>query len=123
MTLSHPWGATPGLTIVQGIMGINPTKPGFEAFKVKIRPGKLRQVNVQTPSARGIIKAALDVNGGQQLLDITVPMNSKATIVLPAGAQLGSVKDSGGVDLEGMHTDNDQLILGSGNYHVSYRTN
>ncbi|EHO51237.1 family 78 glycoside hydrolase catalytic domain [Lentilactobacillus kisonensis] len=123
MTLSHPWGATPGLTIVQGIMGINPTKPGFEAFKVKIRPGKLRQVNVQTPSARGIIKAALDVNGGQQLLDITVPMNSKTTIVLPAGAQLGSVKDSGGVDLEGMHTDNDQLILGSGNYHVSYRTN
>ncbi|GHP14068.1 hypothetical protein YK48G_14930 [Lentilactobacillus fungorum] len=122
MTMSHPWGATPGLTIVQGIMGINPTQPGFASFTVKIRPGKLRHLKVETPSARGIIKASFDVAGEQRVVKVNVPMNTRATVILPADSQLLSVRNRDGTDLEGMPPDHHQLGLGSGNYQILYRS-
>jgi alpha-L-rhamnosidase len=122
MTMSHPWGATPGLTIVQGIMGINPTQPGFARFTVKIRPGKLRHLKVETPSARGIIKASFDVAGEQRVVKVNVPMNTRATVILPADSQLLSVRNRDGTDLEGMPPDHHQLGLGSGNYQILYRS-
>ena len=123
MTMSHPWGATPGLTIVQGIMGINPTKPGFENFSVKIRPGSLHRVSVETPSAKGIIKATLTVGTDEQIVTVHVPMNAKGTVILPDGSHLMTIQDRNGTDLEGMLTKTGQIVLGSGNYQISYRTN
>lgn len=123
MTMSHPWGATPGLTIVQGIMGINPTKPGFETFNVKIRPGSLHHLSVETPSSKGIIKASLAVGTDEHTVTIDVPMNSKGTIVLPESSRVTKVRDMNGSDVEAMGTENDKIILGSGNYQISYETN
>ncbi|MDN6436379.1 MAG: alpha-L-rhamnosidase, partial [Lentilactobacillus parabuchneri] len=123
MTMSHPWGATPGLTIVQGIMGINPTKPGFETFNIKIRPGNLHNLSVETPSSKGIIKAKLSVQDTKQVVTVEIPMNSKGTIILPENSQLIEVEDRHGSDLGGMPTDTNQVVLGSGQYQISYSVN
>lgn len=123
MTMSHPWGATPGLTIVQGIMGVNPTKPGFETFNIKIRPGNLHNLSVETPSSKGIIKAKLSVQDTKQVMTVEIPMNSKGTIILPENSQLIEVEDRHGSDLGGMPTDTNQVVLGSGQYQISYSIN
>lgn len=123
MTMSHPWGATPGLTIVQGIMGINPTKPGFDAFTVKIRPGNLHHLRIETPSSKGIIKATLAVGADEQTVTVDVPMNSMGTVALPEGSHVTSIKDANGTNVAGVNAETDQIILGSGHYQISYRTN
>lgn len=120
MTMSHPWGATPGLTIVQGIMGINPTKPGFETFNVKIRSGNVQHVNVETPSSKGIIKAALSANGEKQIVTVDVPMNSKATVILPENSESVEVT-SGKGRTDAMSEDSVHIVLGSGKYRISYK--
>lgn len=82
-------------------MGINPTKPGFETFNIKIRPGNLHNLSVETPSSKGIIKAKLSVQDTKQVVTVEIPMNSKGTIILPENSQLIEVEDRHGSDLGG----------------------
>lgn len=119
MTLSHPWGATPGLTIVQGIMGIVPLKPGFEEFRIRIQPGELSALSVKTPSARGIIQANYKKEADQRVVSVSVPMNSKAKI------ELSDINTARKITLNGkaISLDNveDGLNLASGKYTIEYR--
>lgn len=123
MTLSHPWGATPGLTIVQGIMGINPTAPGFNTFDVRIRPGDLKNLKVETPSSKGIIRATYQAEGNSRLLTVSVPMNSKGTVVLPEDSYSAHTKSVKETDKEGMPAETNRIVLGSGKYQISYMVN
>ncbi|UYN56028.1 trehalase family glycosidase [Lacticaseibacillus chiayiensis] len=75
-TLSHPWGATPGLTIVQGILGIMPIEPGFSTFRIKVRPGKLTHLNLTTPSVKGLITVHYQQEADNRILEVAVPMNA-----------------------------------------------
>ncbi|WP_283680285.1 family 78 glycoside hydrolase catalytic domain [Lentilactobacillus sp. Marseille-Q4993] len=114
LTLSHPWGATPGLTIVQGIMGIVPLKPGFAEFQVKVRPGNLKRLSVSTPSARGMIRVNYTQTGDEVVLNIDVPMNSLAQVSVP--------QDGASVTIDGAecHEDQDEIKIGSGRHEVRY---
>lgn len=60
MTLSHPWGASPGCSIVQGMFGITPVKAGFSEFNIKLQPGSIASASVNAPSIRGTIEASYD---------------------------------------------------------------
>ena len=119
LTLSHPWGATPGLTIVQGIMGIVPLKPGFDLFRLRIQPGQLKRLEVTTPSSKGIIQAKFIVERQQKKISINVPMNAKVQVELPKGSQLLKVND-GEEDIQ-PGLENSHVVLPSGNYVIVYR--
>jgi len=119
LTLSHPWGATPGLTIVQGIMGIVPLKPGFDLFRLRIQPGQLKQIAVTTPSSKGIIQAKFSAEQQQSKISVNVPMNSKIQIELPKGSQLIAVND-GEEDIQ-LGLENSHVVLPSGNYVITYK--
>lgn len=84
LTLSHPWGATPGCMIVQGLFGILPTAPGFDSFQIKLQPGSVSSAEVTAPSIKGPIHAAYEHADSDRLtLEIDIPMNSRATVSLP----------------------------------------
>lgn len=118
LTLSHPWGATPGLTIVQGIMGIIPLKPGFDLFRLRIQPGQLRELAVTTPSSKGIIQAKFIAESDQNRITVNVPMNSKVQVELPKDSQLIKVNDGESDIWPGL--EDNHVILPSGNYVITY---
>lgn len=120
MTLSHPWGATPGLTIVQGIMGINPIEPGFNTFRIKVRPGNLKKLQVTTPSPKGLIKVAYQRNGLQAELVAEVPTNAQAELVLPEEATDIQIT---GTTNQLAANNNSTINLASGKYRISYHQN
>jgi len=117
--MSHPWGATPGLTIVQGIMGIVPLKPGFDLFRLRIQPGQLKKIEVTTPSSKGIIQAKFVAEQQQNKISVNVPMNSKIRVELPKGSQLVEVND-GEEDMQ-PGLENSHVVLPSGNYVIAYK--
>ncbi len=120
LTFSHPWGATPGLTIIQGIMGINPLKPGFDEFEVRVRPGALTQLRAQTPSAKGLIKVDYERSGQQATLTVGVPMNSQATINLSEQSRLKQIRNGGGKLLDLTTDESNNVFLPSGTYQLTY---
>ncbi|MCT3400380.1 glycoside hydrolase family 78 protein [Lentilactobacillus hilgardii] len=120
LTLSHPWGATPGLTIVQGIMGINPIKPGFETFRIKIRSGNLSYLRVTTPSSRGIIKAKYNRENRHVQINVDIPMNTEAVIDLEKGSQSVVIQDIDGNQLSGDLSTENSFTLSSGKYQIAY---
>lgn len=89
MTLSHPWGASPGCSIVQGLFGILPTKAGFEEFSVKLQPGGIASASVKAPTVKGAVLVSYE-NGSEEDLaanrltaSVTVPTNTRAVVSLP----------------------------------------
>jgi alpha-L-rhamnosidase len=104
------------------ILGINPdaNHPGYEHFTIHPRlGGTLTWAKGSYNSIRGQIASSWKIENGQFLLDVTVPPNTRATVVLPArdaksvyinGKQL---KKASSVSLE-----NNELAveLGSGTY-------
>lgn len=85
LTLSHPWGAAPGLTIVQGLMGINPLTPGFSEFSIKPQVGLLTRVKLTTPCAKGLITIDYQKQAATRQLVIKVPANSTAHVMFDQG--------------------------------------
>lgn len=85
LTLSHPWGASPGLTIVQGLAGIMPLQAGGYRFSVRVQvtPGTTFQLT--TPSSQGLIRLNYHEEGRTAVLALTVPMNAEAVVRTPKG--------------------------------------
>ena len=122
LTLSHPWGATPGLTIVQGVFGIVPLAPGFTTFRVKVRPGNLKHLDLTTPSVKGLITLHYRHEPTHQMLDVTVPMNTTAQVELPDDAQAIVVHDQYGKDwTASIEHDHDTLTIPMGRYQIQYQ--
>ncbi|TLF41741.1 alpha-L-rhamnosidase [Lacticaseibacillus zeae] len=122
LTLSHPWGATPGLTIVQGIAGIMPIEPGFSTFRIKVRAGNLTHLNLTTPSVKGLITVHYQQDAGNQTLEVAIPMNAKAQVELPAQAHQVAVQDQFGKDwTTAVQHDDQTLTIPAGSYRITYQ--
>lgn len=117
LTMSHPWGATPGLTLIQGVMGIIPLEPGFSKFRIRVRPGNLEKLSVKTPSTKGIISVNYIGHKSKNVktIKLTIPMNSTAQLELPLHSQNVTVE---GADTVEIHDGT--LSLKSGSYVVEY---
>ena len=85
MTMSHPWGAAPGCSIVQGTFGILPTKAGFEEFDIKIQPGDIASAKVKAPTVKGAVEVSYSDADKENALvaDVTIPANTKAKVYMP----------------------------------------
>ncbi|MBR3844116.1 MAG: family 78 glycoside hydrolase catalytic domain, partial [Clostridia bacterium] len=117
MTLSHPWGASPGCSIVQGMFGIYPTTPGFYTFDIKLQLGQIGSATVTVPSVQGSISASYAQTETGLSAAVVVPANTTATLWLPAEKQgeltVNGTPVSGEFDGHYM-----KVPLGSGNYTV-----
>ncbi|MBS5387755.1 MAG: family 78 glycoside hydrolase catalytic domain [Clostridiales bacterium] len=121
MTMSHPWGAAPGCSIVQGTFGILPTKAGFEEFDIKIQPGDIASAKVKAPTVKGAVEVSYSGADKENALvaDVTIPANTKAKVYMPVtNKNLGYLL----IDKEKTEAVNNGshlfVELGSGSYHI-----
>ncbi|WP_343246523.1 family 78 glycoside hydrolase catalytic domain [Diplocloster hominis] len=126
MTLSHPWGAAPGCSIVQGMFGILPTKAGFDEFAIKLQPGDISSASIKAPTVKGPITVSVENAGeegirtNQMKAVVTIPVNSKAKVYMPVEDNLLTYLDIDGVKTDGIKEDGYLAVeLGSGTYTVS----
>lgn len=81
--------------MVENIGGIHAAEPGYR--KILIAPQidpRLTWAQVAYDSCRGEIRVHWRIEGGKLLMDVTVPANTTATVVLPA-KDAGAVMESG----------------------------
>lgn len=113
-----------------GIAGIRPASPGFEQIRIQpvIRDG-LTWAKGSYDSIHGKIASAWKRSGTQLNLDVTVPANTTATVLIPA-KQLSDVTEGGkaikrvaGVKAARWDKDVVQLEIGSGDYHFTVNSN
>ncbi len=124
----YAYGAI-GEWMYRTIGGIKPdiAHSGYKHFIIEPKPGgKLTTANAEFTSLYGEIISRWKIENGVFKLEVTIPPNSSATIILPE-AQVSAIRESGkplsksllreGVKQEG---DTVSINLGSGNYIFEY---
>lgn len=126
MTMSHPWGAAPGCSIVQGTFGIMPTDAGFDEFTIKFQPGEVASAEVTTPSVKGEIQASYangtadDIENLKMTASVTIPVNTKAKVSLPVPGARYTTMYVNGEKVKGTNDGTYLTVeLGSGTYDLS----
>jgi len=103
----YAYGAI-GDWMYRNMAGINsdPTAPGYKKVVIAPKPGgKITAVSADLSSPYGTISSSWKIENGIFKLDVQVPANTTATVILPAVA----IKD-------GKETSN-KAEIGSGSYH------
>lgn len=84
-TRSHPWGTSAIPAVVQGLVGVQRTSPGYFSFKVKPRLGGdkkgLDNISLRMPSLAGFID--INVTASPFRLEAQVPCNTRASLCVP----------------------------------------
>ena len=126
MTMSHPWGAAPGCSIVQGTFGIMPIDAGFDEFTIKFQPGEVASAEVTTPSVKGEIQASYangtadDIENLKMTASVTIPVNTKAKVSLPVPSARYTTMCVNGEKVKGTNDGTYLTVeLGSGTYDLS----
>ncbi|MHA4896460.1 family 78 glycoside hydrolase catalytic domain [Pedobacter sp. PWIIR3] len=99
----YAYGAI-GDWMYKNVAGINPVSaaPGYKEILIKPIPGgKLTSASGEINTSYGTLKSAWTLTDGTFKLDVTIPANTKATVVLPKSGKTEQI--------------------GSGNYHFEYK--
>ena len=89
LTLSHPWGASPGCSIVQGMFGILPLKPGFDLFSIKLQPSGIPEAKIKVPTIKGPVFVSykngsdIDLKENKIEIEVEIPFNSQTIVYVP----------------------------------------
>lgn len=84
---NHAWGASPANIITNKLMGIEPLEPAFRKVQIKPQPGNLAWAKIKTPTIRGPIHVSFENKADQFVLDVQIPANTRAKVVLPKRGQ------------------------------------
>lgn len=84
-TINHAWSGGPLTLLSQKVCGIEPTAPGFKAFRIQPQLGTLTEASAVVATQYGDIKVHIRKSGRMLLFDITVPEQTSAEIVTPKG--------------------------------------
>ncbi len=82
-TINHAWSGGALTALHQYAAGIEPTAPGFKAFRVFPRMGALRRLSTTVPTRQGAIQVQLERTEQQLAMRVTVPPGSRAEIGFP----------------------------------------
>jgi alpha-L-rhamnosidase len=123
-SLSHYAHGAVGSFIFGNVGGIRPELPGYKRILVQpmIRPG-LTWAKTSYDSIQGRIATAWKVSDGKLNLEVTIPVNATATVVVPAADGSVVTENNKPVDqveaMKLLRRGNNQCVfeVGSGNYH------
>lgn len=87
---NHAWGAAPANIIPRWLMGVRPLAPGFARMVVQPQPGTLRYARLKLPTIRGPVFTAFDNAPDRFRLEVRLPANTSARLMLPAGNRRGA---------------------------------
>jgi hypothetical protein len=83
---NHAWGAAPANIIPRKLFGIEPLEAGFRKIRIQPQPATLRQAEILMPTVRGNVRVAFKNTPNEKfLLNVEIPANATAEIVLPNG--------------------------------------
>lgn len=129
-SLNHCALGSVGAWMYQTIGGIapDPQHPGYRRYIIRPRPGgSLTSANASYNSVYGPIATAWRLSGAAFELDVTIPVNSAASVYLPASSleaitESGQpIKRVGGIHFERMEQGSAVLAVGSGTYRFRAR--
>ena len=108
------------------VAGIDTDGPGFRKILIQPQPRQgLTSARASFDSPSGKIASGWQVAGGKLTLDVTIPVNSVATVRIPT-SEPGSVTESGvalsgaqGVTPLGKSPNGVSVSIGSGTYHFA----
>jgi alpha-L-rhamnosidase len=84
-TYSHPWGTSPIIAIVHGVMGLRQTSASWESFSVEPHLGGIESANITIPTLRGLITVIANATHTA----VVIPCGSRATICAKHGYSSG----------------------------------
>ena len=85
--INHAWSGGPLTMMSQKVVGIEPTSPAFETFRVAPQLGKLKHAEASLVTADGSrIRVAVEQDEqGRMTIRLEVPKGKKAQVVFPDG--------------------------------------
>ncbi|QGY45274.1 Bacterial alpha-L-rhamnosidase [Maribellus comscasis] len=122
LTWNHAWGAAPGNIIPRRLLGIQPLDPGFKTFTVNPQPTGLEELEIRVPTIRGGIECSLNSNAGLWEMDLSVPGNSEAFVLIPSELNNILVNGENHTPASQIHylgMSRNLLQLKGGNYRIS----
>lgn len=110
------------------ILGIYPEKPGYKQTLIHPQPGgSLTWAKGDYHSIAGKIAVSWKKEGGAFSLDVTIPANTTATVVLPSGKNVtegaNELKRADGVHISVQNEKETRLLVSSGTYHFTVSEN
>jgi hypothetical protein len=120
--MSHGWGSTALVEIQQTLLGVRPTGPGYSTFDLIPPVSGLDHASGVVPTPRGPITVAWQrpaTPGGTFTVDVTVPPNSTARVLLPAASPSSVAHRPRGVSLSDVAGGRAVLHVGAGKFHLS----
>ena len=108
------------------LAGITPQKPGFEEIRIHpVLPTCLAFADASEETLKGRVRSSWRRNGGATEMDVTIPVNTTATVYVPAANPQAvteggcSLDKAAGVTFTGMEGASAVLRVGSGDYHFT----
>lgn len=92
---NHAWGAAPANAIAFNLMGIKPIEPAFKRVMIKPKIGSLKKAAITLPTPQGEIKEIIEQSNGKYTIQLSLPPNILADIMLP--------KNKGKLSFAGKH--------------------
>ncbi len=122
LTWNHAWGAAPGNIIPRRLMGIQPLEPGFKTFMVNPQPVGLENIEIIIPTIRGSIQCNLMASDTEWQMELSIPGNSKALVLLPS--ELSKIVVNKNIllpdsEIHYLGMSRNMISLKSGNYKIS----
>src|SRR5690606_9193093 len=121
LTWNHAWGAAPANIIPRRLMGVQPLEPGFKLFSVNPQPNGLENLELEIPTIRGTIACKLISDTNEWSLDLSVPGNTEALVMLPvdfAAVQVNGEEVSAEPSYFKSGMARSQIRLKSGDYQI-----
>ncbi|MBN1817646.1 MAG: family 78 glycoside hydrolase catalytic domain [Sedimentisphaerales bacterium] len=82
---NHAWGAAPANIIPRYVMGVTPLEAGFGRMQIKPQPGSLYRATARIPTIRGPVEVGFERTTDRLNVNICIPANTIAEVVLPCG--------------------------------------
>lgn len=113
---NHAWSGGMLTVIAEQVCGVKPIIPGWKEFEVKPNP-VISECSIEIPSVSGKIKSSFKDSDEAFMLDVTVPQDTKANIVIPDS-------DYSEITVNGKKGDPTKLhSVGKGNYKIICKKN
>lgn len=121
-SMSHPWGAAGLLGITEYILGVKPLSPQYGLIQVKPLAFNKSLDNVKgiLPTDRGDISVEWKRSDTGFQMNLIVPTNMKANVLLPKNSISGNVITLNGKKVPGKEEDGYYRLdtIGSGKYSI-----
>ncbi len=92
---SHAMGATVLTSVQRTLLGVHVTSPGGATLEIAPPAEGVGEASGRVPTERGPVSVDWERDGDEFALDVTVPWNTTATVVLPGEGEPESVTEDG----------------------------